>query len=307
MSSKHWLLFPFIFVVLVAGWLVGAVALAASPARRCHRHRYHHCTTSSSTTSSRSSSSTTTSPTSTSTTTTSPTSTTSSTTTSSTTSTGAPQPVGVPHPGGGQWTPTFDDEFNGTSLDTSKWAVFSSENDVSCSNSNVKEGGGNLTLTLSSSSTGACVSSAPADGAGSNGYTLPVGGYVEVRAEFPGSGSSIDDWPALWTADRQHWPQSGEVDFAEGLGGLTANYHSPSCNCNSGTLSGSWAGGFHTYAYYRGSSTISVYWDGNLVRSYPRTDDGQGEGIILNIGQGPYGGGSHPGTSLVVDDVRAWK
>ncbi len=208
----------------------------------------------------------------------------------------------------------FDDEFNGTSLDTSRWGVFPNENDVSCSKSNISEGGGYLTLTLASSSSGGCISSAPADGAGANGYTLPVGGYVEIRAEFPGSGESIYDWPALWATDQQDWPPAGEVDFAEGLGGLTAGYHSPTCvhfstacDTSSPAEPGDFAGSFHTYAFYRDASTISVYWDGALVKTFARSDNGQGEGIIMNIGEGPYGGGSHPGTSLVVDYVRAWQ
>jgi Glycosyl hydrolases family 16 len=404
MSSKRRLLFPFIFVALVAGWLVGAVALAASSSQgtashqaAASRHRrgrntapvlsvtnnviswpsqsgatgfklatsnapfgmtrtttkqelgnvtsfsppadpgatlYYGIASEGSAgvlwgtnevsiawpanTTTSSSSTTTTSPTSTSTTTTSPTSTSttssSTTTTSSTSSSGGPQPAsGIAHPGGGSWVMAFDDEFNGTSVDTSKWAdppvwgPNGANGDASCSPQNAVEAGGNLTLTLASASSGACVASAPADGAGANGFTLPVGGYVEVRAELPGSGSSLYDWPAFWTADRQHWPQSGEVDFLEGLGTATANYHSSSGSGNSGTIPGSWAGAFHTFAYYRGASTISVYWDGNLVKTYTRTDDGQGEGIILYIDQGQYGGGIHPGTSVVVDYVRAWK
>src|ERR1700722_12856317 len=72
------------------------------------------------------------------------------------------QPVGV----SGSWTLAFDDEFNGTSLNANNWAAVadggeSMENNVQVSASNVSVSGGDLILTLSSSSLGANVTSDP--------------------------------------------------------------------------------------------------------------------------------------------------
>ena len=65
------------------------------------------------------------------------------------------QPVGnIP----GTWTLAFDDEFNATSLDSSKWTTMNGGGwgSTTCDASNVAVSGGNLVLTLASASSGAC-------------------------------------------------------------------------------------------------------------------------------------------------------
>ena len=223
----------------------------------------------------------------------------------STVSTGSgatPQPTGV----AGSWQLAFDDEFNGSSLDTSKWSTSwfggAPQNNVGTDPANVTVSGGNLILSLSSATDGASVSTNPGGGAGT-GFQITYG-YVEARIQFAGSGPTISDWPAFWL-DGQAWPQNGEADIAEGLGTLTTNYHSPLGPSNSGTIPGAWAGGYHTFGLDREPGTNYIYWDGSLVRSYPTDDGGAPEYIIFNVG---YGGGPLvTGPIMKVDYVRAWQ
>lgn len=211
----------------------------------------------------------------------------------------------------GPWTLAFSDEFNGTSLDTSKWSPNwfgegGRMNNVGTYSSNVAVTGGNLVLTLSSPSAGALVHTDYGPGR----YQLPVGGYVEARVSFPGNGSTFYNWPAWW-ASGPSWPNAGEHDIAEVLGGdLTVNYHGPGVDKNMGTPPGSFMNEFHTYGVYRKAGSADVYWDGVLVRSYPTTDNGQGEELIFNVGAGSWGS---PVTmtgaqgAMKVDWVRAWR
>jgi hypothetical protein len=216
------------------------------------------------------------------------------------------KPDGVP----GNWAMAFDDEFNGTSVNTSKWAIGDggTVNDVTTSPSNVSESGGDLNLQLSNSSTGAVVCSGgtntPCGGSTPDGYALPVGGFAEARIWFPGSGSSIDNWPAWWVSGA-NWPAAGEADIAEGLGDLTVNYHSPSGAHNDGAVTGTWSSGWHVYGIWRHATSDDVYWDGTLVKSFPTDDNGQPEALILNVGSGNtavYGAAS----DVKVDYVRVW-
>jgi hypothetical protein len=200
----------------------------------------------------------------------------------------------------------FDDEFNGSALDTTKWSSswFNQNgvmNNTSTSPANVTVAGGVLTLTLSSTSVGALVSTNPTGGA-STGFQLTYG-YIEARILFAGSGSTCDNWPAFWT-DGQSWPADGEIDIAEGLGTLTSNYHSNAGANNSNTIPGSWCGSWHTYGVDREPGINTIYWDGQPIRSYASNDGGSPQYIILNIGSGQ--GTDVPGTTIQVDYVRAW-
>jgi hypothetical protein len=226
---------------------------------------------------------------------------------------GTVQPYGnIP----GTWTLAFDDEFDGTSLDATKWTTMSGGGwgSTTCATSNVSVSGGNLVLTLASASSGGCVCTgdgcAPAFGgsfsAGSGSYSLPVGGYTEARVSFPGSGTTIDNWPAWWTSG-PGWPAGGEHDIAEGLGALTVTYHSPSGAHGQGSPAGTWSNAFHVYGLYRQSTSAQVYYDGKQVASYSTDDNGASESLIVDVmnGYGPavYGVGSQ----VLVDYIRAWQ
>jgi hypothetical protein len=194
----------------------------------------------------------------------------------------------------------FDDEFNGTSINSNVWNThdgWTNQNNVTDHAYNVTESGGNAVLTLASRSSGAAIQSKVA--------ALGVGEYAEARVDFAGSGTSIYNWPAWWTSG-PNWPSAGENDIAEGLGTLTVNYHSPSGTHNQGTVAGAWASGFHTYGIYRTSSKSYVYWDGRLVKSYSTSDDGQPESLIFTMGAANALAYGYSGRMLV-DYVRVWK
>lgn len=217
--------------------------------------------------------------------------------------------IGSTTTGASGWgSPVFDDEFSGSKLDTSKWASSwfngSTMNNVSTSPSNVSVSGGNLILTLSSASVGALVSTNPDDRV-KPGFQFGIGCYVEARIFFPGSGTTVYNWPAFWT-DGQNWPNDGEIDIAEGLGTLTSNYHSSSGANNSNTIAGSWSNGWHTYGVDRENGINYIYWDGQLVRQYNTNDAGAPHYLIINVGAGHTA--AYGATSQVkVDYVRVWQ
>lgn len=216
-------------------------------------------------------------------------------------------PLGVP----GNWTLAFDDEFNGTALDASKWSNcwFSSScgtmNKVSTSPGNVAVSGGNLVLSLNSSSSGSLVSTNPKGGA-TTGYQFGTG-YVEARIKFPGDGTNLYNWPAFWTTG-QSWPTTGENDIAEVLSGkMTVNYHSTSGAHNQGTVAGNWGNSFHTYGLHRTATSSDVYFDGVKVKSYPTDDGGAPQYIVLNVGASSTAPAYGAASQVQVDYVRAWQ
>lgn len=216
-------------------------------------------------------------------------------------------PVGI----SGTWSLKFDDEFNGSSLNTKYWAPswfnggkVNNDNGVTMNASNVSVSGGNLVLTLASSSSGATVDTDPSQVSG-GGYTFGTGYVTEARMYIPGNGSTVYNWPAYWT-DGQSWPTNGESDIFEGLGTATSNYHSPQGANNSGTIPGTWTNGWHTYALDREAGKDYIYWDGKLVRSYSSDDGGAPQYLIFSV---DCSGGCTPGAAsqVKVDYVRVWQ
>lgn len=215
--------------------------------------------------------------------------------TASTAPSASAPPPGVPA------TLRWSDEFNGSALDLSRWSNMDGRvmNNVTARASNVSVTGGHLVLRKSDPDTGAFVSSASIDGAGTNARTLAVGEYVEARIQFP---AGLPNWDAWWTAGPD-WPAAGEIDIAEVLSGeLTVNYHGDQ-STNYGAPAGDWDGAFHTYGVHRKARAADVYWDGRLVRSFPTYDNGQGQSLLLNVGGGPAIG---PAAELKVDYVRLY-
>lgn len=217
-----------VFVVLAGTIALGAVASATGPngQRRAtaslFRDRGSTGTTS------------TTPPPPTSTTTTSPTTTTTTTPAGNQSSCGGVGPLGVP----GTWTCTFDDEFNGTSLDTNNWVVQQTANsefttgdinDAACyvdSPNNVSVSGGTLNLTVRqeaapftcSDPSGNFTTDYTAGMVSSSGLFTQTDGVFEVSAKLPATtvqGLQETFWLYPQNLTYGAWPASGEIDYAE--------------------------------------------------------------------------------------------
>jgi beta-glucanase (GH16 family) len=217
----------------------------------------------------------------------------------------------------GTWTQVWGDEFAGTSLDLTKWEGSwfggGEMNNVATSESNVTVADGVASLQLSSADTGALIHTAEGDGR----YALQVGEVVEARVWFPGNGEHLYNWPAFWANDTYDdtsgMPLGGEHDIAEVLSShdLTVNYHSPSGAHNQGSVDGYWGDAWHVYTLHRKADSADVYYDGQLVKSYPTDDSGTPLDVIFNVGTlssdvdgvSPVTG---PEGALRIDWVRAY-
>ena len=225
--------------------------------------------------------------------------------------TGAPgtptmQPTGVP----GNWTMTFDDEFNGTTLDTTKWNTSwfkgGTMNGVTTLPANATVGNGYLTLTMSDTTHGALISTDPAEGA-NPGFQFTTG-IVESRIYFPGNGTQVYNWGAWWTTGH-NWPTTGENDIAETLGGRVQAHHIDATGNPSGGNAGYVGGAWHVFTLQRFTDHVVFYYDGVQVGSVTTHENvaNSPQFPILNIGRGqgsPTMTGA-PG-AMLVDYVRAW-
>ncbi|OBI55495.1 PE domain-containing protein [Mycobacterium sp. E787] len=218
-----------------------------------------------------------------------------------------PQPTGVP----GNWTMTFDDEFNGTTLDTTKWNTSwlyngGTMNGVNTVPSDVTVGNGYLTLTLSDATHGGLISTDVTQGA-HPGFQFTTG-VVEARIFFPGNGSQVYNWGAWWTVGH-NWPTNGENDIAETLHGLVQAHHIDATGNPSGGNAGYMGGSWHVFTMQRFTDHVVYYYDGVQVGSVITHENvaSSPQFLVLNVGQGqgsPTMTGA-PG-AMLVDYVRAW-
>lgn len=221
-------------------------------------------------------------------------------------------PPGSVQPDGpaGNWKLVWSDEFNGTSIDQSKWHVDNgvNRNQTPMYASNVSESGGALNLAVQSASSGANVVSASQFGdipAPANSYRMKVGDVVESRILFPTVNGKVANWPSLWFFGDPNAPAPGEIDLFEGLGGgATCNYHPPSGPATITSIPG-WTAGWHTYTLVRHATSFDAYLDGHKFLTQPTNDSGSPMSVIIVNGAGQYGGPVSAAT-VQVDYVRAW-
>jgi beta-glucanase (GH16 family) len=193
---------------------------------------------------------------------------------------------------GSLWQCTFDDEFNGTSLDTTKWtpqqtATSGYNSGDECyvdSPNNVSVSGGVLNLTARQEAAPFTCN----DPYGS--YTTPYTsgmvttdykfsqtyGLFEVSAKIPaatvaGLQTSLWLWPNNDVAYGPAWPASGEIDFAEfyseypnlAIPYIHYNAAAPDPNVtNDNCVISNPATQFHTYGVEWTSTSISMIYDG---------------------------------------------
>jgi beta-glucanase (GH16 family) len=232
------------------------------------------------------------------------------------------QPAGMQ----GSWTLKKDAEFNGSSLDTTMWRpgwfgsgltgpVAASEQ--ACYNAaNVAfpgDGSVHLKVTATPSTcggvtrpyTGALLSSNPSDGRASGGFQYTYGA-MEARVYVPAAGTGIANWPAVW-ADGQTWPNDGEDDVMEGLGGQACfHFHSPSGGpgtCVAGNTSG-----WHTFGSDWEPGVVTYYYDGVQVGQITTGVTSSPMYLVLsNTVSSTFGGPTVAPADMQVASVRVWQ
>ena len=247
--------------------------------------------------------------------------------------------------GGGYWSCSFNDDFEGTALDPAKWlAVASSFSGMTSGNKDcypdgttgLEVGSGVLELTSTRNLTpfvcrspfGAFTSTSTAAAVVTKGRFSQTYGRFAFRAKFPAR--VVGSHSALWLYPDEHiyggWPKSGEIDVAEWWGGRPANVYpsahyagevaptSTGLNCPVPTASSA----FHTYAVEWTPTAMRFEYDGKLCFTHSWKATGMtgsapfDKPFYLVLTQ-VWGGalwnmpsGDTTSSTLTVDWVRAW-
>jgi autotransporter-associated beta strand protein len=225
----------------------------------------------------------------------------------------------------------FADEFDGNSLDTSKWSAASPSWTMPNSASTASAGQvnvGNGILTLNAVRTGSSTFTSGSV-ASYNKFNF-TGGYVEARIDLP---STLGSWPAFWGL-YTGWPP--EADIMEypittdgGTSGLANNKYNTSFHyTNSGGSAAAGAGvvtagsnlgtsGYHTFGMdWTTGTSVRFYLDGNQVQSFNNSAVAQMVYMYMIL---DYAVGGWPGTPTTtqwplgfsdqtkIDWVRVWQ
>lgn len=245
----------------------------------------------------------------------------------------APAPTPAPKPSGdpGTWVLKFDDEFNGTKLNTAKWSTgwlasgitgpVNSAEEECYDPAQVTESGGTLNLNLITKSE-SCGLADPVYASGivnTDGKFSYTYGFVQARVWLPAGTSKpgeIANWPGVW-ADGQNWPADGENDIVEGIGGQAcSHFHSAVSPSGigasrgaaeqaglSGCASGNYAG-WHTFGADWEPGSVTYYYDGKNVGSVTAGITSAPMFLIIDYAAGaPL---QSPST-MKVDYVRVWQ
>jgi len=243
----------------------------------------------------------------------------------------------VPTGDSGTWNLIFDDEFNGSSLNTADWSTgwFGSgitagvdgTGEPECYDpSHVVEANGELDLNFTQGSeTCEGVTQPYTSGivTSDNKFSFSYG-FIEVRAWLPTMpNGQAGDWPGVWLAG-QDWPEDGEIDLAEGLGGsVCAHWHGPTGNGTgygpggTGCPSGTYTGGWHTFAADWEPGIVTWYYDGKDIGCIASTGSACGNPnndstitsspMYIIFGLGSNAGSEYAPTSQRMDYVRVWQ
>jgi beta-glucanase (GH16 family) len=232
---------------------------------------------------------------------------------------GRSSPQGIP----GDWTLTFDDEFNGHSVDLTKWRpnwLASSDtaitkpvnvHELSCYDpSLVTESDGFLTI-----------SAVERPCTANNGVTYPYAsgivesyghyqftyGVMEARIWLPPGAGAAQNWPGFWANGTGRWPTTGEIDVMEALHGNVCWHFHYTGGAPGGCAAGM-VGGWHVFAADWQPGRIDFYYDGVLAGSVDSGITSAPMYLIVNLGLSSSISGPVVAPSrMKVAYVRVWQ
>ncbi|WP_183572087.1 family 16 glycosylhydrolase [Mucilaginibacter sp. X5P1] len=222
----------------------------------------------------------------------------------------------------------WSDEFNGTSVDQTKWNIDNGNPGVNNEQeyyqaANVTETGGNLVITAKQQSVGGQpYTSAKLE---TSGKFSTQYGRIEARIQLPMVNGT---WPAFWMLGNNistvGWPDCGEIDIMEHVNTTntilgTMHWNGGNGHVQYGSSTTTTPGSFHVYAVEWDNNSINWYVDntlyvtGNIANNINNTGAFQLPFyLILNLAIGGdlpgnnIDNGSLP-TSMLVDYVRVYK
>jgi beta-glucanase (GH16 family) len=232
------------------------------------------------------------------------------------------------------WTLTFDDEFNGTTLDTTKWNTCfqnqgvgtgtpctlagNSEMELYQPSSQFTEANGVLTIRGDKKDTVDPVSGATyhyASGViSSHGKFNQVHGYFEMRAKLP---SGTGYWPAFWMEnDNNGWPP--EIDTLEMIGNMPDAPHVAAIQSQTGAYLAKYvytfdtSTAYHSYAVEWDATNLTYYYDGQIVsQTTTAANMTSPMQLIANLAIGGTWPGAPTAATIFpgfmnIDYIRAW-
>ena len=231
------------------------------------------------------------------------------------------------------WKLVWSDEFDGTALDTTKWAIDTGDSfgtgqqDYDTDRpENVSVSGGQLALTARQEAyAGQSYTSGRLE---TNGHFSQAYGRFEASIQIPhGQGM----WPAFWLLGANYagvgWPQCGEIDIMENRGAdpttVVGSIHGPGGNNTTAGYAlpshAAFSDGFHQYAVEWEPGTVRWYVDGALYETqtsdtFPNSQPWVFDHsffVILDLAVGGQFGGSAGAStpfpqSMQVDYVRVY-
>ena len=227
----------------------------------------------------------------------------------------------TPITGNSSYKLVFDDEFDGTSLNTNNWTVgwfqasdglsdpINSAENGDYSSNQVSVSGGDLYLNaIQTTSTG------PYNGQTYNYQSGVITsnqdftyGYYEARIYLPPSSSgNIANWPAWWLIGPS--ASDGEIDIMEGLNGqATSTYHQTAgVGGDSQAASGNYTG-WHVYGVLWTPGELQYYYDGQLQHTVTYQVTSSPLEMVLNYAVGGVGGPITAPASMEVDYVHVYQ